>query len=308
MSQFRGSSLLIYILSAVLGCFFLFSAYTKTVPIEYFEYTLKSQLGFSELAAIIAARFFVGLEAGLGLLMLVNIFGRGKWVLKIAVALLIAFTVHLLILYFKLGNDVNCGCMGEDLYMPPLQSIAKNIGLMVLLVIVLKKAPVAHSKVQHWSAVAILVVLLALPFFLYPHQEKVLQLEKLYEDPSSADLPSQNLKQGKQFVCFLSLTCPHCIDAASKLTEIKKADSSLPIYVVFAGYTNDTVKADHLANFQKESGFDQIPYSFLAPKAFIELSGGAVPAMFWIDNKKIVRKIGVSDINLKELQLWLGRK
>lgn len=306
MSQSRGSSLLIYIISAVLGCFFLFSAYTKTVPIAYFEYTLKSQLGFPELAAVYAARFFVGLEAGLGLLMLVNIFGRGKWVLKIALGLLLAFTVHLLILYFKLGNDVNCGCMGEDFYMPPLQSIAKNIGLIVLLLLVLKKARADHSKVQHWLGMALLAILIALPFILYPHQDKILPLEKLYED-GPGDLSSQNLQKGKQFVCFLSLTCPHCVDAAGKLTEIKKADSSLPIHVIFADYTNDTIKADHLANFRKESGFEGIPYSFLTPKTFVELSGGAVPAMFWTEDKKIVRKIGVSDINLKELQLWLGK-
>lgn len=306
MSQTKGSSLLIYIISAALGCFFLFSAYTKTAPIEYFEYTLSSQLGFADFASVYWARFFVGFEAGLGLLMLANIFGRDKWVLKMALGLLIAFTVHLFILYFKLGNDVNCGCMGEDFYMPPLQSIAKNIGLMILLIIILKKSPNNQSNAMHWGASFLLAALVALPFILYPHQKKNLELDKMYQSEAQY-LPSVNLKEGKHFVGFLSLTCKHCVHAAGIISEMKAQDSSLPIYIVFADYDNDSLRDERLAEFKKETNFKNVTYSFLEPRTFVELSGGAVPAMFWIDNEKIVRKIGASDLNLKELQLWLGK-
>jgi hypothetical protein len=108
--------------------------------------------------AAFAARFLVGLEAGLGLMLLFNVFGSGKWIIKTAFALTAAFTIHLAILYFKVGNDVNCGCMGDWFYMPPLQSIGKNIVLLILLGMLWKDAKPNANKKLNWLGIAVIAI------------------------------------------------------------------------------------------------------------------------------------------------------
>lgn len=295
---------LVIIIAVLVGCFFVFSALTKIFPIQSFEFTLQSQLGFSQLFAGFAARYIVGLEAGLGLMLLLNIFGSRKWIIKTAFALTAAFTIHLLILYFKVGNDVNCGCMGDWFYMPPLQSIGKNIVLMVLLGMIWKDARASSNKKSNWLATAVIAACIATIYFLFPFQTKNLLLQKVYED-TTVTAPQTDLRKGKHFVAFLSLTCPHCMVAAEELTEMKKANPQFPIYVLMGNIKDDSTRNGLLENFVKESNFSGLPYSFVDQRLFIELSGGHVPSLYWINNTKIERKPSISDINAKELELWL---
>lgn len=307
MSQ-KKESVLNFIISALVGSFFIFSAITKILPIESFEFTLKSQLGFSDFASAYWARFFVGFEAGLGLLLLANVFGKSKWVIKLSFAMVVAFTVHLAILYARLGNDVNCGCMGDRFYMPPLQSILKNLVLLVLLVIIWKGARRNNSNTQHWVASLILAALVSVPFIMFPYQTKVLKIEKAYQATEAHRIPKEDLRKGKHFVAFLSLTCSHCMVAGEELSKLKKENPDMPIYVLFGDVQRDSLRTEMLDNFIKESNFEGLPYSFIDNKDFIELSGGSVPALFWIEDGKIIRKPGVSELNAKEIELWLNRK
>lgn len=304
----KKDSVLNFIISALVGSFFIFSAITKILPIESFEFTLKSQLGFSDFASAYWARFFVGFEAGLGLLLLANIFGRSKWVIKMSFGMVVAFTVHLAILYARLGNDVNCGCMGDRFYMPPLQSILKNVVLLVLLAIVWKGAKRNNSNTQNWIASLLLAALVSVPFILFPYQTKVLKIEKIYQATEAHRIPKEELRKGKHFVAFLSLTCSHCMVAGEELSKLKKENPDMPIYVLFGDVERDSVRAEMLDNFIKEANFEGLPYSFIDNKDFIELSGGSVPALFWIEDGKIIRKPGVSELNAKEIELWLNRK
>lgn len=305
--KFTAKQFLVYLLSALLGCFFIFSAYTKTVPIEYFEYTLYSQLHLPQAAAIYFARFFIGLEAGLGLLLLLNIYGNSKWVIKMAFWLVVAFTIHLAILYFNAGNEVNCGCMGSMVPMTPGISILKNLALLILLGILWKKSHSESSTALHWLASIVLGIVVVVPFVLYKGQPTSVQLSKLYS-PERKEMPQTDLRKGKHFVGFLSLSCPHCRVAAAELSQMKTSDTSLPIYFVFMDPENDTVKTDMLKDFMEETKARNIPYSFLEQKPFREIAGLFVPAMFWLKDTTIVRRINVPDLNKKELQLWIKEK
>jgi thiol-disulfide isomerase/thioredoxin len=295
---------LVIVIAALLGCFFIFSAVTKIFPIESFEFTLQSQLAMSASLAAFAARFLVGLEAGLGLMLLFNVFGSGKWIIKTAFALTAAFTIHLAILYFKVGNDVNCGCMGDWFYMPPLQSIGKNIVLLILLGMLWKDAKPNANKKLNWLGIAVIAIFIGIIYFLFPHQSKNLLLQKVYED-TSIPAPATDLRKGKQFVAFLSLTCPHCMVAAEELSQLKKENPEFPIYVLMGYVKDDSTRIELLENFIKESNFQGIPFSFVEQRLFVELSGGHVPSLYWINDTKIERKPGISDINAKELALWL---
>src|SRR5690606_6024742 len=86
---------------------------------------------------------------------------------------LVLFSVHLLILYFNQGNDVNCGCMGSMIPMKPIPSILKNIGMIVVLFIGLffiKKSNNLQKNKKHYTSLAVLftIILIGGVFVVYP--------------------------------------------------------------------------------------------------------------------------------------------
>src|SRR5690606_1293707 len=128
----------------LLGGFFVFSAITKMIPnVNYFDFTIQSQLGIAATLSAILARIFVGVELGLGILLIIQQRGIKGWILKFSLALLVLFTLHILILFFRVGNDVNCGCMGDFIEVSPIASIINNlllIGLSIYLLIQFKES------------------------------------------------------------------------------------------------------------------------------------------------------------------------
>ena len=299
---------LLFLLSSLLGCFFIFSAFTKTQPIQHFEYTIHSQLFVPQLLSVYAARFFIGLEAALGLLLLLNIYGSRKWVIKASFWLLIIFTIHLAILYINAGNDVNCGCMGSMVPMTPLASILKNILLLALFGLLWKFASTpAHSRWQQLTSLIVIPIIIAVPFVIYPAQLKHIPVSRLY-GAEAKQAPTADLRHGKHFIGFLSLTCSHCRDAAHTLSLMKQADSSLPIQLVFMDPEVDSTRAAMLTDFMEATKATNIPYSFLDQKPFREIAGLFVPAMYWVNDSAIVKRLNVPDLNQKEFQLWIKSK
>jgi uncharacterized membrane protein YphA (DoxX/SURF4 family) len=97
---------------------FLVSAYGKIYPdpsaygtISMFEVKQLHPLGFSVELAKIFSRALIGVEFGLGLLLLFP-FDLKKWVIPALIAMLAIFVVHLTIEIITTGNKGNCGCFG----------------------------------------------------------------------------------------------------------------------------------------------------------------------------------------------------
>src|SRR3989344_2972752 len=119
---------LLGLLSCVLGVVFIYSAYTKLDPIEPFEFTFVD-LGVANWRfAPFIARFFIGTEFFIGLLLVFNI--KVKLTNKLTIATLIFFSLYLTGLLLLSGNKGNCGCFGTHLVMTPLQALFKN-GIMI---------------------------------------------------------------------------------------------------------------------------------------------------------------------------------
>lgn len=299
---------LLFLLSSLLGCFFIFSAFTKTQPIQYFEYTIYSQLHVPQLISIYAARFFIGLEAALGVLLLLNIYGRRKWVIQLSFWLLIAFTIHLVILYINAGNEVNCGCMGSMIPMTPLDSILKNILLLGLFALLWRYAQ--QGEKQSWQSFlsAIVVpILIAVPFFLFPGKLKHIPVSKLYSKEAK-EIPQENLRQGKHFIGFLSMTCSHCRDAAHSLSQMKKSNPGLPIHIVLMDPEKDSMRNEMFTDFMRDTKANNLSYSFLNQKPFRDIAGLFVPAMYWVKDSTIIKKVNIQDLNQKEFELWIQSK
>lgn len=297
------------ILSVIIGAVFIFSAWSKTEPsTQYFEYVISSQLHLPQLYAAIAARFFIGLEAALGLLLLVNIFGYKRWVIKSCIALLVVFSIHLAYLLLAHGNDINCGCMGNVAPMSPAVSLLKNAGLIAALLLLSKWHKTDDGLILNITSFPVAAIIVAVPFFLFPIQKQLsLPLSRLYNTTLSQH-PVEELRKGKHILCFMSLGCKHCRKAAGIIATMKKNNPALPFYFALAG-GKDSTRVERFHDFLSETKANNVPYHFLGEKDFIDmvkLSGSdGVPVMMWMQDTIVIRKINVDELNQKEIEQWL---
>lgn len=298
------------VLSAILGAFFIFSAWTKTEPIQYFEYTMESQLHLPHNLASFAARFFIGLEAGLGFLLLMNIFGYRRWVLKVCVALVALFSVELLYLLILHGNEVNCGCMGDIAPMSPVISLLKNAGLLACLFVLVKWHHTNDGPIIDFGSIGFCIIIIVIPFMLFPMMQQIkMPLSKLYTSTAS-EHPKVELRKGKHILTFMSLTCPHCRHAATKMVQLQKGNPAIPFYFAIAAGT-DSTREERFKDFVAETKFKDIPYSFVDSKDFIDMiqrsGSNGVPVILWMQDTTVVRKVNMDDLNQKEIEAWLAQ-
>jgi len=159
---------------------FLVSAYGKIYPdpsaygtISMFEVKQLYPLGFNIEWAKIFSRSLIGIEFGLGLLLLFP-FDLKKMVIPAVVLMLGVFVVHLTIQIGVSGNKGNCGCFGALLPMTPLQAIMKNVLSIGLLLILWKrydsKLP---EKSNLWFLTTILSLCMLFMFILIPTYKQV---------------------------------------------------------------------------------------------------------------------------------------
>ena len=154
---------------------FLVSAYGKIYPdpsaygtISMFEIKQLYPMGFSVELAKIFSRALIGVEFGLGLLLLFP-FDLKKWVIPALIAMLSVFVIHLSIEIINTGNKGNCGCFGALLPMTPLEAIMKNV-LSIGLLAILWKRYGAHlpERSNIWFLTTILSVCMLLMFVFIP--------------------------------------------------------------------------------------------------------------------------------------------
>ena len=126
-------------LRILLGITFLFSAYTKFVDPGFFKITLMVRgLAHDRFFAAQLARFFIGLEFTLGILSSLPFYI--KKLITASLLLLGGFTLHLFYLW-SIGDTENCVCFGEMISMTPVESIIKNIVLVVISAFLFWKTP-----------------------------------------------------------------------------------------------------------------------------------------------------------------------
>ncbi len=304
MSKFIRISLIT--LSVLIGAVFLYSSYTKLDSIFGFEYTIVGFVHLPWLFAAVTARFLCGLEAALGVLLVLNLYGRKKWVLKTALALLIVFSLYLIYLWIKQGNNVNCGCFGDAIWMSPASSLIKNAILITATILLLFN----NGLDKKWANIVsfpLLIILITLPFFLYeiPDQQPTwlqkdkfkLDLSSLYT-PGKKDIPKIDLYKGKYIIAFFSPTCPHCQMAAYKMHLMKQNNPSLPFFMVIGGSMD-------LSDFWAKSKAQNIPYTRLDKNKFLKLIGFSFPVIDWVNNDWVEAQTPYISLNQKEIEKWL---
>lgn len=284
----------------ILGIFFaftfLFSAYTKWISPGYFEITLMDQnLADTRIFAAYLTRFIIGLELALGFSLLLPFYRR--ILLSIAMLMIVIFTLHLLYMV-GLGDTENCGCFGELIALSPLESIAKNLILLLMAVILYKK-----SRFQKRAPKTVMILsffFLVIPWVQLPIQDYdsfVFNDYSHFEKVGRVDLTA-----GDKLVGIFNLDCEHCQEAASKLaTWEREKKKKIPLYALYFKEGSKTV-----AEFEAQTQ-STFPYAFIDDKTFFELIGSSPPRIYYLKkgevqaywDKEFIKNIQNSGIELK---------
>ncbi len=298
-------------LTILLGLVFVFSGFTKLYPIELFELTLIDIKVANWATAPVFSRLMIASEFFLGLLLIMN-FNLKKFTLKATIVLLLLFTIYLIILMIKEGNQGNCKCFGNYIVMTPLESIIKNIIMMAVAVAIY----IWHKGFDlPFKKIIVSVLLLSsiiTPFILNPpdfivsyqsREETVgykLDLDTLY---TSTDIqkPVVDLRKGKHIVAFMSLSCRHCRIAGYKIHLIQKQNPELPFYLILNG------DKEKLTPFFEETKASEIPYMMLNGPRFVKLAGLTMPNIVLLNNSIVEEKTNYLNLSEERILKWYGK-
>lgn len=289
-----------FVLLAVLtGSLFLFSAYTKLYPtIQAFEYNIAAQSHLPYMTASILARFFIGLEGGLGSLIIFHYFGKNNWVLKGAFALIAGFTLYLVWLWIKAGNSVNCGCFGNNIWMRPSTSIIKNVVLLAVLGLLIHYHRGLSVPFRNLIPVLHMACAFSLAYLMNPiFTHYKLDFAGIYADKKYA--PTIDLARGKHIITFAHPGCEHCRNASRKMHEIRQSNPAIPFFLVIGDTTAD------ISDFWNETHAQDIPSSRLDEEHFDKYTGGEYPQIMWVNNGMVEANTVPSELDQKVIEQWL---
>ncbi|MCC6187290.1 MAG: hypothetical protein IT256_09080 [Chitinophagaceae bacterium] len=294
---FNAKSIIGFLLLLLMGGVFIFSAVTKFVSIEPFEWTFMD-MGLPNSFSFFLARFFIGFEFLLGLFMVGHLYLK-KITYPVTNLFLVAMTIYLVIILATKGNEVDCGCFGDMLPMSPLVSIIKNIVLIAVTILLSKIHTVKPYRFQPIIATLGGVAMMAIPFIFVPYSQKPspLKIDALYHDSEKA--PKIDLRKGKHLVAFMSLGCPHCRHAAVVFEKIYTADSTIPIFMILDG------QPENAKDFFDETKSEKVPHIIYSNHdAFIKMAGHYVPQIFWVKDGIKERKLTYVQLNTELLKNW----
>ena len=279
--------LLNHIIRVTVGLVFILSGLAKLFPIEPFE-IIFVDLGISNwLLAPFIARFIVAFEIFIGLSIIFNIWLKNL-IYNIALGSLAIFTLYLVYLLITKGNDVDCGCFGSYLSLTPIESIIKNIVLIVMLLFVKRRY---HSKGLKLIPVLFLAIAFTSTFLLNRIGLQNAQGIELNEKIDYSDFPPLHktttkidFEQGKKMIAFLSVTCSHCESAAHKFHYLETKMEIDNLYLVIA-----SKEEKYIQPFLDKTKLES-PVIWFDNDKFFKYSGGVLPAFVYLEDGILKKK------------------
>ena len=297
-AAFAPKRLLAGTLLLALSGLFLFSGWAKLISLQTFEWTIRDAGIDGEGLARFGAHFLVGLEILLGLFLLFRVALR-RFTLPITIGLLLAFCMHLVFIGLQNGWDGDCGCYGAMYSMSPAWALVRN-GAMIggaLLMYVLPRFK-TYTATKILGALSVITAI-ALPIVFSEKAEQPVPIRLTSIYTHGTPKPSAEVTRGRHLVAFFSLTCPHCKTAAKTLADIRRQDSSLSVLMVLGG------KEKRLDEFFSQSGSKAVPYTHVQPwDSFTRMAGPYVPAIFFVEDSRVVRQLRPSAITRSAIANW----
>ncbi len=293
-------------LTVLLGLVFLYSAYGKITGIDFFELDLVSMglAGWSWAGS--AARLLIGIELFIALLLFLNIRLR-SFTLPFVAILLLLFTAFLAFRLITGAGADNCHCFGPRINMPTSLSIGKNV-LLVGLTAYLWKAHPGTEWPRPWVIIGIaLTFSVAVPFII-PSTSDPKDTGPIGLDPEGPRIDFRRplftgfeCDKGKYIFAFLSASCPGCVLAGYKLGVMKEKDPSLPVAFILNG------KLDDIRRFRELTLARKVPHAILLQPDFGKWVGNELPAIFLVEEGRIVDRLGYDRLNPETVRKWLQK-
>ncbi len=265
------------LLRIVLAGTFIFSAISKLISIGVFEITLIDQgIMANREAAAYFARFLIGIELSIGLLYL-QPFNIKKIITPISFLLLLIFSGQLIYLMI-IGDSSNCGCFGNIIKMSPVESLIKNILLIIIVGFVYLKSDVKSQK----KSFLLILPIAAISFVFIFSPIKSIKNFKFSKYTHFEYAGRVDLSHGDKLLAVFDLECEHCQAAAIEIGKLKRQMKNFPeFYVLFFGEGNVTVET-----------FDKItktnfPYHKINVDEFFSLIGKSPPRIYWLEDGRI---------------------
>ncbi len=256
-----------------LGSVFIFSAYSKLFSPGIVEIILIDNgiIPTRDIAALLV-RILIGFELSIGLLFFQPFFLK-KLVLPVSFLFLGALTLYLGYAGFILKDTQNCGCFGEIIKMPPLESIIKNIVLMVFIIFLYRTPSVQKRNYFILPVIAVisaLIVFVAAPIKF--QKDFKFSLYTNFEGKGRVDLSS-----GENMIVVLNLECDHCQQLAKDLSQLKRKMKWFPhLYALL--FIEGRISVD---SFKTITDF-YFPYYIIGAQEFFDLIGQAPPRIYYL--------------------------
>ena len=280
-----------YLIRILIGVLFVFSAYAKQFSIEGFETQVYDVIGNWQWSAYVA-RGIILIEYLLGFSLLLI---YRKWLLNLSLVLMISFSLYLIWQLLFDQKKENCGCFGELIEMSSAESLIKNLVLLTLIILVLKKHP--PSKWLKWSKLVYLITTVAsISVLLYfsPLSTKDVQTDLNWSiEQLQSEIQSKLPKNG--ILAFFTPNCKHCKSAAIRLNKL--TDSEKKITMIFM-----TDKKEDALEFILETDVN-LNYRVFGSGKFLDYSGNRLPAIYAIKNSQIVNYWNGRNLNAASYHL-----
>ena len=289
------------VLRMALGALFIVSAIAKLIGIDRFEIYIFSFNLLPLTWSMMAARLVIVAELLVGIGLMANIAKR--LVDTCALLMLVCFTLFLGYAALS-GRTDSCQCMGSLVEFDPLQSIAKNAVLLLLLVVAMGARPWSwRPRWFVWLPVVLaptvtVFVLSAPDNWLFGPSDEIYNAEQL--DSAIApdgELAPLKLAEGRHAVAFLSPGCQFCRMADEKLTHICRRnglDSTAFVYIIPAADSTVAPLTLDTVSFIR-------PGHLVPPMTFALITYGQRPMLILMENGKVTATCHYRNINEKQI-------
>lgn len=288
----------------IIGSTFLVAAILKMFSVDEFEIYIYSFEIINFLITTILSRLLIAGELLLGLFLIFNIRPKLTWTTSMIVMLL--FTLFLIFTAI-FRNDSNCHCFGDIIELSPLESIVKNLIIIVLLYIV-KNSMMNDQRPMKYRFMPLIFVVasISVPFIITPPDsiykmiystEKEINTIDFYEsldDLAKFDFSDEkfldstavmDVEEGKYLIGFVSAGCKYCKIGVKKLSLIMKNNkmSTDKVKILIWG------SPEGVKEFMSETDTEAYPYWHIMPNKAIDITYGRFPLFVWIEDKEIVK-------------------
>ena len=286
-----------------IGGMFVIAAILKLISVDEFEIYIYSFDIFGFVATSLLSRLLIAGELILGIFLIFKI--NYRLTRRLIFSVLIFFTLFLV--YAAIfRNDDNCHCFGELVELNPIESIIKNVVLMILLLSqrvdestsqrVERRKSKVNCKLLIVNCSLLAVFIISPPDIIYDKifsSDEEISSRDLYEsfaDVVKIDFENEtivfdttssfNVSEGRQMIAIVSAGCKYCKIGVKKLSMMMERDDGdyddVDIFIWGS--------PEGIVNFRRETLTEGCSYWHIMPNKAIDITYGRFPTFITINN------------------------